>query len=536
MASLLEADVYIVREVILGDPEFSFHSSIPDNRVVEALVKKNNSTHSRWPMDIRIAIVGGSNAGKSTLLGRIAHGERDNGNGVGRMSLLRHRHEIASGNTSSIAHEIIGYDSGGSLINFATMNISTWEQICEQSSKLVTLLDTCGHPKYLKTTISGLTGYAPDYACLVVSGNAGRITDMTQEHLLLAIMLHVPVFVVVTKTDAATPDQLSRTLRSLFYLLKSPLINRIPVVVQDTDSIISCAADLVSTGSKIPIFLVSNVMDTNISHLEHFFELLPKPTKENNEKLLVGPVEFQIESVYSLPDVGAVIGGVLQKGSIDIRGSSTPRTYFLGPDSEGNFVNIMVSSMHRHRMPVHYASSGQTTTLAVYSPDRKELCIKKGMFVLGTDTPECFFEFEADFNVLYHQTRIAKGACGLVHLGSVRQPARIMSIRKNTATEPQIASNNNPSAADCLSNEPSIPQSLETTELASGERGICVFRFMKEPGYLSVDSRFLFIQGKSKCFGRITRLISINHTKEREATCRANPTTIAYSSAIINKG
>ncbi|KAI9024908.1 P-loop containing nucleoside triphosphate hydrolase protein [Phycomyces nitens] len=515
MAGILEADVYIVREIILGNPKFAFHSSFPDNRVVEALVKKANSTKSQWPLDIRIAIVGGSNAGKSTLLGRIAHGERDNGNGVGRMSLLRHRHEIASGNTSSIAHEIIGYDSGGSLINFATMHITTWEQICEQSSKLVTLLDTCGHPKYLKTTISGLTGYAPDYACLVVSGNAGRITDMTHEHLLLAVMLNVPVFVVVTKTDIATPDQLGRTLRSLFYLLKSPLINKTPVVVQDSESIVSCAADLVSTASKIPIFMVSNVMDTNISHLEHFFELLPKPTREDSEELLVKPVEFQIESVYSLPDVGAVIGGVLQKGSIDIRDSTDPQTYFLGPDSEGTFVKIMVSSMHRHRMPVHYASCGQTATLAVYSPDRKDLYIKKGMFVLGADTPECFVEFEAEFSVLYHKTRITQGACGLVHLGSVRQPARIMSIRN--ITEPN--------------SRPSGP-----VELASGGRGICVFRFMKEPVYLCVDSRFLFTQGKSKCFGRITRLINQEHTRKNEATCRGNPTAIVYSSAIVNKG
>lgn len=47
------------------------------------------------------------------------------------------------------------------------------EEICEKSTKLVTLIDLAGHHKYLKTTILGLTGYSPDFAMLVVSANAG---------------------------------------------------------------------------------------------------------------------------------------------------------------------------------------------------------------------------------------------------------------------------------------------------------------------------------------------------------------------------
>ena len=47
------------------------------------------------------------------------------------------------------------------------------EEICEASSKLITLIDLAGHHKYLKTTIFGLTGYSPDFALLVVSANSG---------------------------------------------------------------------------------------------------------------------------------------------------------------------------------------------------------------------------------------------------------------------------------------------------------------------------------------------------------------------------
>ena len=47
------------------------------------------------------------------------------------------------------------------------------EEICEASSKLITFIDLAGHPKYLKTTVFGLTAHHPDYAMLVVGANSG---------------------------------------------------------------------------------------------------------------------------------------------------------------------------------------------------------------------------------------------------------------------------------------------------------------------------------------------------------------------------
>ena len=64
--------------------------------------------------------------------------------------------------------------------------------------------DTCGHPKYQKTTLSGITGHALDYACLIVSASAGFLPDVSAEHLRIASALHVPIMVVITKIDIAT--------------------------------------------------------------------------------------------------------------------------------------------------------------------------------------------------------------------------------------------------------------------------------------------------------------------------------------------
>ena len=66
-------------------------------------------------LDIRLAVLGNMEAGKSTLLGVLTQGELDNGRGRARLNLFRHLHEIQSGRTSSISHEIMGFTSQGEV-------------------------------------------------------------------------------------------------------------------------------------------------------------------------------------------------------------------------------------------------------------------------------------------------------------------------------------------------------------------------------------------------------------------------------------
>lgn len=46
---------------------------------------------------IRVAVVGNVDAGKSTLLGVLTHGALDDGRGFARQKLFRHKHEMESG-------------------------------------------------------------------------------------------------------------------------------------------------------------------------------------------------------------------------------------------------------------------------------------------------------------------------------------------------------------------------------------------------------------------------------------------------------
>jgi GTPase len=86
------------------------------------------------------------------------------------MNVFVHKHELESGRTSSISHELVGFNSKGQVVNYLDSSnrpLSTPE-ICDASSKLVNFIDLAGHEKYLKTTVFGLTGHAPDFVMLMI--------------------------------------------------------------------------------------------------------------------------------------------------------------------------------------------------------------------------------------------------------------------------------------------------------------------------------------------------------------------------------
>ncbi|ORY36831.1 hypothetical protein BCR33DRAFT_789998 [Rhizoclosmatium globosum] len=334
-----------------------------EERVVAEVLVRKGLEDDRHFLEIRVAIVGGAAAGKSTLLGVLADSELDNGRGKSRLNLLRHRHEIESGRTSSISHQIIGFNAQGGIVNYGSTNISTLEQICEASAKIVSFLDTAGHPKYQKTTLSGLTGHSPDYACLILGANAGGVSEVPREHLGIAVALMVPVFIVITKVDVASTEQLTKTVNSLLRLLKSPGICRVPMVIQNEDDLVVAVSSLVNS-RVIPIFLTSSVTGENMNLLEKFLNLLPKPSNSTEiEPLDNETLEFSVEETYNIPGLGYVVGGLLTAGHMSLR-SQRNEVFYLGPD-RGQFVPIQITSIHRQRIPIAHLTMGQAATCAI---------------------------------------------------------------------------------------------------------------------------------------------------------------------------
>ena len=119
-------------------------------RVAEVLVRRLSDGDEFF--ELRVAVVGNVDSGKSTLLGVLSRGQLDNGRGRARLNLFRHKHEVESGRTSDIGRELIGFDSRGRIVNYSSVRTPTWSEICAEAAKIVVFMDLAGHEKYLRTT------------------------------------------------------------------------------------------------------------------------------------------------------------------------------------------------------------------------------------------------------------------------------------------------------------------------------------------------------------------------------------------------
>ncbi|XP_072533703.1 GTP-binding protein 2 isoform X2 [Salminus brasiliensis] len=459
MAEKVGADITVLRE-----REVDYESEEP-RKIAEVLVRK--VPDDQQFLDLRVAVLGNVDSGKSTLLGVLTQGELDNGRGRARLNLFRHLHEIQTGRTSSISFEILGFDSKGEVVNYSESR--TAEEICESASKMITFIDLAGHHKYLKTTIFGLTSYCPDFAMLVVSANTG-IVGTTREHLGLAMALKVPIFIVVSKVDLCTKATVERTVRQLERILKQPGCNKVPLVVSSTDDAVTAAQQFAQSPSITPIFTLSSVSGENLDVLKVFFNILPPlSNSKEQEELMQQLTEFQVDEIYTVPDVGTVVGGTLYSG-ICREGEQL----VVGPTDEGQFRELIVCSIQRNRSACRVLRAGQAATLALGDFDRSLL--RKGMVMVSPEmNPTICWLFEAEIILLFHAKTFHKGFQVTVHVGNVRQTATVEALHGKE-------------------------------ELRTGEKAVVRFKFIKHPEYLKVGAKLLFRHGVTKGIGQVTNL------------------------------
>ena len=164
----------------------------------------------------------------------------------------------------------MGFDENDVQIQMEHANSNknqSWAHIAQNSQRLITFLDLCGHEKYLKTTMFGLVGLMPDYSMIVVGANMG-VSKMTREHLGISLALGVPLFVVITKIDLAPEETYLETLQTLTKILQSPQAGKNPVTIArgeagaNTD--VSFYAKAMPAKEVCPIFSVSNVTGEGI--------------------------------------------------------------------------------------------------------------------------------------------------------------------------------------------------------------------------------------------------------------------------------
>ncbi|KAL9711862.1 hypothetical protein Ac2012v2_004935 [Leucoagaricus gongylophorus] len=429
--------------------------------------------------EVRCAVVGNVDSGKSTTLGVLTRGTLDDGRGKARVALFRHKHEMETGRTSSVGMEILGFGHSGEPILSQTIGTDEnavrheklgWEEISLQAAKIVSFIDLAGHERYLKTTLYGLTSGAPSCIILIVGANAGLI-GMSKEHLAIALALGIPVAVCITKIDMTPASKLAETIKQVTRTLQSPGCRKTPVFVKSTETSIELAT---SFGSEriCPVFQTSNVTGEGLDYLRTFLNLLPSSERDTTKYAVDQPLEISIIETWSVPYVGTVVNGIINAGVI-----KAGETVLLGPDANGSYRVTAVKSIHRKRATVTSAEAGQCVSLALKRIKRAE--VRKGMVLVPkTDTPpRAISRFEGQVLILYHNTTLQSNYQAMLHCGAVRQTVRIVGMDH--------------------------PQGI----LRTGDRAKVQFEFISHPEFVKEGMKLLFREGKTKGLGIITKLL-----------------------------
>lgn len=466
MAGSLGCSVQVLRMVIVGDCEWDEPSSTVDEPrfagaedsreaklwVAEALVTPNlglgshaggtNGTKddasarlesqvvlpskgSSQTPQLRVTFTGPTTSGKSSLLGTLSTGMLDNGRGKSRLGLLKHRHELMSGVTSSIAQELIGYRDLD-ILNFSQSNIESWVDIhdCAEGGRLVFVSDSGGHPRYRRTVLRGLMNWAPHWSVLCIAaddsesgprnpgatssakdvlGEAAASVDLVKAHLMLSLKLNVPLAVVITKLDLASKASLHKTMSKVLTAIKEA--GRTPKIIQpdqkqpvgdldqipkaDHDKIQGIAQSMADCGSLtqyVPIVLTSAVKGIGIGLVHALLEglpLPPAPTSHDYVGMALNPEQprclFHVDDTFSLPasyrtlaggpnqqaDRGVVVSGHLRFGSLSIGDRIVVGPFPPREDESGSFATEDKASPGNYGLSISHPFSSQLAKVAM---------------------------------------------------------------------------------------------------------------------------------------------------------------------------
>ena len=315
-----------------------------------ATIKVRKMNETKNDEQIRIGIVGGSNQGKSTLISSLTYEMLDDGEGSSRSHIFRHHHEIKNGTTSSFKYELLGYKNNKS-INYNSSFTCSWDYIVKNSTRIINLVDYPGSSKYIKTIIFGLMANRPDYNLIIISLPDlinPKNEDTYKETILyirLCLKLNIPFAIVFNKIDKIKEFQNS-VINDIFnkilpnkkiHLIDNENLNSLENILLDKLLI-----------HIIPCFLISNVTGKNISHINTLFQKINFTATHLNQPLIrirKESVEFMLNDIIYVKDIGTVISGKLYSGEIKIGDS-----LLIGPINR-TFYPVSVTSIHKNHIP-----------------------------------------------------------------------------------------------------------------------------------------------------------------------------------------
>lgn len=389
--------------------------------------------------EITVAMIGSVDSGKSTTIGTLISGVADNGNGSARGIVFMHPHEHETGRTSDISYQYL---------------------VDEESKRIISFVDLCGHEMYLKTTVSGLAASYPDVAIVCISDH---ITPMTKEHINLCMAMGIPFVLLFTKTDFVPPAITTALVRECKVKLKS--LKRTCYELKSVDDVKKLGNNI---GNIISYLQTSNKTLTGMEILREILRHIVRRPR----KLITG---FAVEHIYNVPGHGTVVSGIVgDKISVgDI--------LHMGPFHQGEFMSARIKSIHNdYRFDVKEIDAGKRGCLCISLNKKEKQRIRKGM-ILSKETPKNVSNtFLAKVYVHHHHTTIAPGFNAYINVGMLRETVRF---------EKMYDLNMN-----------------ETRNARTGDQVFIEMRFLKNLNYIEPGQSIVFREGTLRGVGDVVEV------------------------------
>ncbi|KAL7271042.1 hypothetical protein RUND412_006222 [Rhizina undulata] len=316
-------------------------------------------------LQLRISLTGATGSGKSTLLGTLTTGELDNGRGKSRLSLLRHRHELASGLTSSVAWGLVGYrpedddpenmngEIDSRIVNYKAGNISSWTDIhsAAEGGRIVCLTDSAGHPKFRRTFVRSVVGWAPHYAALLIPADEDQnteegvgdegLSELSEKHLEICDKLGLRMIVVFTKIDVGTNKGMRKILQRVLACLRER--GRKPLLIDKKAKILDIVQEVEEhPGRTVPVVFTSSVNGKGIDVLHELLMRLPIPEP------LVAPGMQKV----AVPDPGTSLVGNTDEVETACSVNGKPDSISIQIDTHHHHQNSQYKLRENDKYPV----------------------------------------------------------------------------------------------------------------------------------------------------------------------------------------
>eukprot|EP00127_Corallochytrium_limacisporum_P004161 Clim_evm106s157 gene=Clim_evmTU106s157 len=330
--------------------------------------------------ECRVALLGAEGAGKSTLLGILTHGDLDNGSGMARLNLFRHKHEIESGKTSSTSRELLGYGPDGVIYRGALRQESDWTKRCQNSTHMYHFADLAGSRRFSKTAITGLLSHHPDIVMLVVGAttNEETLLDACLEQISLANALGSMLVIVLTKIDQYSSESVGQACEFLQQQVADAELSREGIVVdsdQAADAMVERMRRKHGALGFVPIIPISAVSGNGVDVIHALLSKLPLPPKGGYgvtpmcecsrgdiDHRLNTSMCLTVEETFQVAGVGLVVGGKVLNGKI-----TEGDIVQVGPMGDGTFKPMVAWSIHCKRLPINCLHEHTSGTIALRS-------------------------------------------------------------------------------------------------------------------------------------------------------------------------